>query len=983
MFTPETSSAPAARANASPSVPYTYFVISHTHWDREWYQPFQEFRARLVRLVDRLLDLLDADPDFRYFMLDGQTVVLEDYLAVRPDREVALRRHIQTGRILVGPWFILPDEFLVGPESLIRNLLFGHRIARRFGAAMPVGYIPDTFGHISQLPQVFRGFGLDCAAVWRGLPPLPTEFTWQAPDGSEVLVVNLREGYGDLAWAPADPDGFTAAVRQAAGKLRPHTTTPNLLLTSGNDHLEARPDLPALIAATNARLALGTDGASLVHSTLPRYIAAVRAASPRLQSVAGEFRCSQRNNILPGVLSARMWLKQRNRATEALLTRWAEPFSAIAARLDPAPSDGLQPASRSGLLNEAWRLLLQNQPHDSICGCSIDQVHDEMRARFDQADQIAEAIASQSLAAIAAKMNTSGLRGSGPAIPITAFNPCTHAADGRVIVAIQIPADWPDFHLEDETGHVIPHQVMGQRHLPFSAIGIDETAIMSRIGSGMEAAERLAGQSLISLAFQVEGTELIITAALGGHGLGDSTAIAGAVAEIQRLLGQHPELRPRIQVSIVPCTELAFVARDVPGCGYTTCFVRPSEGATALPSATLPSGAMETVLENDLFRLTVEATDGTLTLLDKRSGTVFSGLNRFVDDGDRGDEYNFCPVEDDTVVDRPCRPPTVRMVEDGPERQTVEISLVYRLPVGLDATRHARAAETVDLPITSRVSLTAGLPRVDLETIIGNAARDHRLRVAFPTPIKTSGWRTETPFDIVERPVTPPGFEQAPDYVGWQERPVAQQPQLGFCDVSGKGAGLMLASRGLPEVEARSDANGAVTLLLTLLRCVGWLSRDDLSARRGHAGPGLPTPGAQCLGAHTVHYSLIPHQGDWSAVLPHVRSFGAPMRAVAGSFHSGILPLRRSFVAVEPPDVFLSALKTAENGDGLALRLWNAAAAPRVATVRLALPVTSAATATFNEEPGAAIPLATDGSFAVRLSPHQAATILLRTVRIP
>ena len=232
----------------------------------------------------------------------------------------------------------------------------------------------------------------------------------------------------------------------------------------------------------------------------------------------------------------------------------------------------------------------------------------------------------------------------------------------------------------------------------------------------------------------------------------------------------------------------------------------------------------------------------------------------------------------------------------------------------------------------------------------------------------------------MERPVTGPGFEQAPEYLTWHERPVAQQPQLEFCDVSSAGTGLMLANRGLPEVEARqTGADGTVTLSLTLLRCVGWLSRDDLSVRRGHAGPGLPTPGAQCSGEHTVHYSLIPHNGDWLAALPHARSFGAPLRALAGSAHPGNLPPRHSFVAVEPRDVFVSALKSAENGDGLVLRLWNAAAAPRTATVRLALPVASAATANLNEEPGAAIPLAADGSLTVPLRPRQAATILLRT----
>ncbi len=137
---------------------HTLTFVSHTHWDREWYQPFEEFRLRLVRLIDRLLDILDHDPAFRSYMLDGQTIVIDDYLAVRPDQEHRLQQHIHAGRLLIGPWHILPDEFLAGPESHIRNLLQGSATCARFGARMAVGNIPDPFGHISQLPQLLRGF---------------------------------------------------------------------------------------------------------------------------------------------------------------------------------------------------------------------------------------------------------------------------------------------------------------------------------------------------------------------------------------------------------------------------------------------------------------------------------------------------------------------------------------------------------------------------------------------------------------------------------------------------------------------------------------------------------------------------------------------------------------------------------------------------------------------------------------------------------
>ncbi len=144
-------------------------VISHTHWDRAWYVPFQQFRVALVKLVDQVLGLLDSDPAFRCFMLDGQTIVLEDYLEVRPDRRDTIVHHVRAGRLQIGPWYVLADEFLVSPESLVRNLQVGRAMARDLGGSLDEGYVPDAFGHIAQLPQILRGFGIDSAFLWRGL----------------------------------------------------------------------------------------------------------------------------------------------------------------------------------------------------------------------------------------------------------------------------------------------------------------------------------------------------------------------------------------------------------------------------------------------------------------------------------------------------------------------------------------------------------------------------------------------------------------------------------------------------------------------------------------------------------------------------------------------------------------------------------------------------------------------------------------------
>ncbi len=306
-------------------------VVSHTHWDREWYRPFQSFRLKLVHLIDGLLDLLEKDPHFKYFMLDGQTIVLDDYLAMRPEKEAILRKHIQRGRILIGPWHILPDMFLVGPEAHIRNLLEGNRTAGRFGPKMMVGYIPDPFGHPGQVPQILNGFGIHTACLWRGLDDEPAEFWWQSPDGSRVLMAYLRDSYANGAALPADdPPAFADALDVAADSLAGHSSVTDLLIMYGNDHMEPPPNTSVAIAYADRTL----PDTHVIHSTLPKFIAAIqadiKAQKLALPTVEGELRACKRMHLLPGVLSTRMWIKQRNHASENLLTRWARALHNLA-----------------------------------------------------------------------------------------------------------------------------------------------------------------------------------------------------------------------------------------------------------------------------------------------------------------------------------------------------------------------------------------------------------------------------------------------------------------------------------------------------------------------------------------------------------------------------------------------------------------------------------------------------------------------------
>ena len=814
--------------------PRVLMFVSHTHWDREWYEPFEGFRLRLVRLVDRLLDILEGDPDYRYFMLDGQTVVLDDYLDVRPENEGRLRRLIQAGRLLIGPFHILPDEFLVSPESTVRNLLAGRALAARFGGEMRLGNIPDPFGHISQMPQLMQGFGLDTMAFWRGVADLPNEFIWRGPDGSEVLVLFQRHGYGNASEMPAAPEAFIARTRRIIAGLEPTATTRYLLAMNGSDHVEPMAELPALLAQARAAL----PDYELVHGTLPQFAAAVRAAAPELLTVTGELRSGQAAPLLPGVLSARMWLKQRNAACEALLTHWAEPFTALADTLGAATPL----KNQAGVVRSIWRTLLLNHPHDSICGCSLDQVHKEMEVRYDRVDQAGERLVGQNLSALAGLLDT---RDAGP-LSVAVFNPSTRARTDLVEVAVPLPQHVATVSLRcgDETSAVtllstLQEPVWDGPVTP----GVAEFVL------GMISAN-WRGLHVHWIKTDAAATPPRVDAWLGLAEPDDPLAVAVQFQAAQALLASGPE-ELYMHVEQEPQAVVRFLARDVPGLGWKTYEVVAEQVAGRPPYAERGD------IANEHLRVSLAA-DGTLTVTDLASGQVYAGLNRIVDDGDRGDTYNHCPVEQgQTITGREVVASGVQIEPCG--RQTLWYELHLAVPESLGHSRQRRATETVTLPVRCRAMLTPGVRRVDIETTLVNQARDHRVRAHFAVPVAVDQFEAEGHWDIIARPLDLPA-----ETAGWVERPIGTHPQRRWSRLGTARVGLVLANRGLPEIEALRTGDGA-ELALTLLRCVGWLSRDDLASRPTHVGPELPTPAAQCLGPITCHYSLTPFSGDAQA----------------------------------------------------------------------------------------------------------------------
>lgn len=980
-------------------------VVSHTHWDREWYLPFQEFRVRLVRLIDLLLDIMSADPSYAHFTLDGQTIILEDYLEVRPERESEIKGLVKAGRLQVGPWYVIPDEFLVGGESLIRNLIIGHRQAQHLGQVMKVGYLPDPFGHIAQLPQILRGFGIDSAVLWRGVGTKVknSEFLWRAPDGSEVLVIYTPRGYDNAAVLPLSTAQLMEAIKDIRETLTPFATTEYLLLLNGDDHLEPQPALPRLISAANKRL----KDAKLIHGTLPDLVDGIRRTAARdhivWQKVEGELRSAELAHILAGVLSTRIDIKQRNAAAETLLTKWAEPFSVFAETLAVRLARQPQPVAWIPLLRLAWRYLLQNHPHDSICGCSVDQVHRDIQTRFDWTEEIGEAITKQALTTIASNVNTAAVpkpsgyqslsaetRAGAEAADlgyVLVFNPETGPRSDFVEVPIQLPTADADLAIADHEGNLLPYQVLRRRpgelysqtfrreqvegYLRVAGLSGGWPMWKIRLLEGM--AKRLLKDKVPPLAItdvaisRGQDARTVDVEVQMGHGQHNYQSIASALRQITPLSQLGEVNFFRVRLTRQDEADIGFMAPNVPSHGYRVFQLLAGQRRRVA----MPVEGISSTIQNDSLSVHVDPQDGTLTVLDKETGVTFQGLNAFVDGGDAGDEYTFSPPAEDVIVDKPGEPPSITLVDAGPGRFTLRIQQRYLLPEALTSDRRARSSTLVPCSIISYVSLYPGLKRIDVRTEVENSAKDHRLRVLMPVPIKVTHSHAEGHFAVIARPVEVSAAQE-----DWLEHPVGSYPQKSFVSISDGQLGFTVANRGLPEFEVILGDRDT-TVALTLLRCVGWLSRDDLATRRGSAGPILPTPGAQMAGRCVFEYALLPHSGGWETVFHQAHWFANPMRAVRTHAHGGLLPAVASFIDVQPPTVVVSAIKPTEEGEGFVVRCFNIIDSPVTAQISILNRLARAERVSLNEESQGDWPLNDDHTIYLPLRGHEIATLRL------
>lgn len=872
-----------ARLTPVPATPLTaIYVIPYVPWEREGFETFEVRRAELLNTLSRLHSQMETKTDgaMQSFLLGGQTVILEDIGAVRPDLLTLLVIYNAGGRLGIGPWFVSVNEALVSGESLIRNLLMARTDAFRMGLKlMTVAFSPSSTGHVAQLPQVLRGFGIDAAVIGNGAPSGDVPFRWEAPDGSSVLVVGYQNSGHQL--------GLTETVNEAAFRIgRQREVGSDGPFVWFFDSASASGNLTEIMPVVQRQA-----GIPAVQSDLRDYVLALRRglSDTVRPSYQGELRMQtleEDAHLWPGNLSARIYLKQENVRLQARLTGAVEPWLAVAL----THGNMKHPENPRALLDHCWRMLLKNQERNALGGCSQDAVHTGNEFHFRRIDDASCEV----------------IRSAQDALPGRVLRQSDSVDQDRTHVVVWNPHNWP------------VKQVV-------------ETGLTLSPGKYPQTLHTDGKEQLFSWKTAIDASQ--------GEGV------------------------------------LAFLA-DVPAVGYT-CYV-VELGNTPPDVSQIPVVAKgKTVGTASGETLSIQ--DGVMSW---HSGDeITEDLLQFHDGGDAGDTYNYCPPEEDTIVLADLIDDV--KIESGPLYERLIIRHRMRVAPALTTDRkRSRGLKLIEL--TTTATLFDHVPGVYFSTSFTNYVKDHRLRVHINTGVRGDNVLADSAFGMIQRQAIIDGPATIAKDSVQREAISNTQPMHSIVAATDTHRSVGVMARGLPEYEVVHDDLQNVTFALTLVRSVGWLSRNDLTTRSGAVAPQVPVPDAQCLRSFVFEYGLIPTEpGDRAALLRAGREYTIPLQAYQYSTPPD--RTRRSYLSVvsdkaigdtsDGAGAILTVLKPPVSGDGWIIRLYN----PHDQPVEICLtphqrPV-DVYLLTLAEEVLARISTDANGRTTLQIDPHKIVTV--------
>lgn len=930
----------------------TAIVVGHTHWDREWRYPIYKTRALLLEFMDWLLDILEGDASYAGFLLDGQTVCLEDYLEMRPESRERIAAQVGAGRLWIGPWYTLPDLFPVAGECLVRNLLKGIRYAESLGGYNPIAYHTFGWGQTAQFPQIYASLGIRYAVAAKKVSEERAphcEFMWTAPDGSSLLTsrlghftrqngyfylhfpVRLNNQYDDNAYAwkwgetglayhranadEARTDYFRVDHEQGYFKenvkAAAQRTWDNMgktlvqdwrLLMCGCDFSTPNPYLPRMVRDCNEAI----PEIEFRMGSLEEYFKGLESRIDRAKVpvVEGELRDGEPCGASANALSTRIHIKQRNKRAENVLIRRTEPLAASLFMMGEAYPQRF--------IAKGWEYLLKSHAHDSINGVTQDKTADDNLYRINQALEIGEAVYDDCVAALLKRLD------------LSAF------AREEQLLLIHNPQPRP----VREVLHLSVDTPRESAVWEFGVTEADGTPLDLQSVSRDEHKQPVHDIEARPWPFHVDRHEIYL----------DSGTIPAGGYKVVR---------------VVPTRTYWREEEWWPA-------MRKSKGGFI--------GSSTHTLENEALRIEVNA-DGTFDLIDKACNRRISAMHAFEDEGDTGDYWAYYPPFKNRTVSSRGFASTISMEDNGPLSATICIETTMRVPARAEYgnVKHQgygkRSEDLVDMKITSHVTLTKGARHLRIRTRIDNTAKDHRVRVMIPSDIQTDFSDAAGHFTVDRRHLI-----HEVDAEGRHFPEMALRPQSVFCSVHDGQKGLTVLNNCLTEFQLLDDPRR--TLALTLFRAM----RNRICTESRVSAEFPDQPGSQMLQALEFEYALYPHQGSWveaSAFAEADRLNAKPMVMQISRTPEGDLPHTASLYAIDNDAVVLSALKKAEDEDAVVLRAFNPTSTDQKAVLHIGFPVKSACVATLNEADIEPIDLI-DNCIHLSLSKGKIITIKLR-----
>lgn len=841
------------------------YIISHSHWDREWYMAYEQHHMRLIELIDDLLELFEVDPSFNSFHLDGQTIILDDYLQVRPEKRQAIQQAINEGKLRIGPFYILQDDFLISSESNVRNMLIGMEESRKWGTPVMLGYFPDTFGNMGQTPQLMKQAGISAAAFGRGVKPIGfdnqvleaenyssqySEMWWKGPDQTAIFGLLFANWYSNGNEIPVEKEAALAFWKQKLADAEQYASTNHLLMMNGVDHQPVQKDISKAIHLANELF----PDYEFIHSNFTDYLEAVQKDVPEdLGSVEGELTSQETDGwyTLANTASARVYLKQWNTKVQRQLENITEPLATMAYEVS-----GNYPHDQ---LDYAWKTLMQNHPHDSICGCSVDSVHREMIPRFEKADEVGKYLAQDSLEQLTAAIDTTGFPKD--SFPFVIVNTAGMDKTGEAEITIELE--------RKRFAEGIPEQLYQElENLPKRKYHV----------------ETKSGATIPAI-------------------LSEETVQFGYDLPKDRF--RVPYMARMIKVTLP--------LENMPAFSWETFALVEGEAKAEEKETMIHQSGR--IIENGPLHLTIEK-NGTITMEDRKNKRKLNNLHIFEDIGDIGNEYIFKqPFCDQPILSSNKENSEVKVLVDTPEIAKISILQEMEIPVSADERlekeqqmvvefryrKAERSKEKRILQIKTIMTIRKDSKKIDFETTLDNQMKDHRLRVLFPTKLHVEHHEADSIFEVVKRP----------NHVSksW-ENPTNPQHQQAFVNIHDEEYGVTVGNFGLNEYEVTEDGQIAVTLLRSVGELGDW----------GY----FPTPEAQCLGEHRFNYSIELHgpEEKFSTYL-HAYAAQIPFSTQQIKHHEGTLISKQQYLTIKSETFAITALKRSKFSDKVVVRGFN------------------------------------------------------------